>query len=107
MDIIVTGSDKSSIEVCAACRWQCPPVHGCQTSAAPSSLSAFNFGSTHGVASFSATQEYGSLEAFLPKVSYLLGSQSFDGATQSEGGFASGRVRTMGLHACRNPNPKP
>lgn len=37
-------------------------------------------------------KDYGSLDAFLPMVSYLLGTQSFDGATESEGGFASGKV---------------
>lgn len=43
-------------------------------------------------AEHSSIEEYGSLEKFLPKVAYLLGAQSFDGATDSEGGFASGRV---------------
>lgn len=37
-------------------------------------------------------EEYGDLKTFLPKVSYLLGQQSYEGATDSEGGFKSGRV---------------
>eukprot|EP00873_Tetraselmis_striata_P041737 jgi/Tetstr1/462001/TSEL_007072.t1 len=37
-------------------------------------------------------EEYGDLREFLPKISYLLGQQSYDGKTDSEGGFKSGRV---------------
>lgn len=45
----------------------------------------------------SSVKDLGSLEEFFPQISYLLGDQSFDGETKSEGGFASGEVVTAAL----------
>ncbi|KAL6758347.1 oxygen-evolving enhancer protein 2, chloroplastic [Haematococcus lacustris] len=42
-------------------------------------------------------EAYGSPEKFLESVSYLLGKQSFSGETESEGGFAPGRVSAASL----------
>lgn len=45
----------------------------------------------------SSIEDFGSTDAFLKKVSYLLGQQSFEGETISEGGFAPGRVASASL----------
>uniref|UniRef100_A0A061S851 Photosystem II oxygen-evolving enhancer protein 2 n=1 Tax=Tetraselmis sp. GSL018 TaxID=582737 RepID=A0A061S851_9CHLO len=42
-------------------------------------------------------EDYGAPEKFLPEVTYLLGQQSFEGATKSEGGFAENRVSAASL----------
>ena len=41
---------------------------------------------------FSPAQDYGSPDAYLSSVSYLLGEQSYAGETVSEGGFEKNRV---------------
>jgi len=45
----------------------------------------------------SSIQEFGSLAENIKNISYLLGQDVFDGATESEGGFASGKVSTAAL----------
>jgi len=45
----------------------------------------------------SKMEDYGAPEAYLEKVGYLLGVQSYSGDTQSEGGFAPGRVSTAAV----------
>eukprot|EP00798_Chlamydomonas_sp_ICE-L_P014551 gene14551-20592_t len=42
-------------------------------------------------------EDYGSTDDFLKSVGYLLGEQSYDGETRSEGGFAPGRVSAASL----------
>eukprot|EP00199_Chlamydomonas_sp_CCMP681_P005359 CAMPEP_0119108050 /NCGR_PEP_ID=MMETSP1180-20130426/13277_1 /TAXON_ID=3052 ORGANISM="Chlamydomonas cf sp, Strain CCMP681" /NCGR_SAMPLE_ID=MMETSP1180 /ASSEMBLY_ACC=CAM_ASM_000741 /LENGTH=245 /DNA_ID=CAMNT_0007093623 /DNA_START=33 /DNA_END=770 /DNA_ORIENTATION=- len=42
-------------------------------------------------------EAFGTPDQFLEKVSYLLGQQSFSGETESEGGFAPGRVAAASL----------
>jgi len=42
-------------------------------------------------------EDYGSPEAFLPKVTYLLGAQAYNGETLSEGGFAPNRVSAASI----------
>ena len=45
----------------------------------------------------SKMEDYGSPEAFLEKIGFLLGVQAYAGETQSEGGFAPGRVSTAAV----------
>lgn len=45
----------------------------------------------------SKIEDYGPPEKFLPEISYLLGQQSYAGATRSEGGFAENRVSAASL----------
>lgn len=45
----------------------------------------------------SSMQEYGSLADNIKNISYLLGQDVFDSATDSEGGFASGKVANAAL----------
>lgn len=45
----------------------------------------------------SKIEDFGPPEKFLPEVSYLLGQQSYSGATKSEGGFAENRVSAASL----------
>jgi hypothetical protein len=45
----------------------------------------------------SKMEDYGSPEQFLEKIGYLLGVQAYAGDTQSEGGFAPGRVSTAAV----------
>jgi len=45
----------------------------------------------------SRMEDYGAPEAFLEKIGYLLGVQAYAGETQSEGGFAPGRVSTAAV----------
>ncbi|KAL6753267.1 oxygen-evolving enhancer protein 2, chloroplastic [Haematococcus lacustris] len=42
-------------------------------------------------------EEFGAPEQFLQRVAFLLGQQSFSGETESEGGFAPGRVSAASL----------
>ncbi|KAJ9512501.1 hypothetical protein QJQ45_018991, partial [Haematococcus lacustris] len=45
----------------------------------------------------SSMEEFGAPEQFLQRVAFLLGQQSFSGETESEGGFAPGRVSAASL----------
>jgi len=45
----------------------------------------------------SKIEDFGSPEAYLEKIGYLLGAQSYQGETRSEGGFAANRVSTAAV----------
>lgn len=54
----------------------------------------------------SSIAEFGTPDSFLPQLKFLLGAQTFTGATRSEGGFDAGKVATAALLDVQEANDK-